>query len=142
MTGGDGPRVAVAVPRRPPMTELLLSLTAVPTAGGVARAALRERFAGALRRPTFADLELVVSELVTNAVDHGRGPIRLEVTQTTHEVRGSVADRGDGFAYQLRQLGGDEDRGRGLAIVDVLATSWGIRRGSTQVWFAISLRGR
>jgi hypothetical protein len=30
-------------------------------------------------------------------------------------------------------------RGRGLAIVDALVTHWGIRPGSTQVWFDITL---
>ena len=123
-------------------TELSLSLSPVPSSGAVARAAIRERFAGALRRTTFADLELVVSELVTNAVEHGRGTIQVEVEQLEGEIRGLVSDRGDGFSYELRELGGTADRGRGLAIVDALVTRWGIRHGSTQVWFAITLRGR
>ena len=130
-------------PHSPPMTtELSLTLSPVPTAGGVARVALRERFAGGLRRSTFADLELVVSELVTNAVEHGqRHASGLEVTHTDRELRGFVSDRGSGFAYELREFGDTQDGGRGLAIVDALVTHWGIRRGSTQVWFAISLRG-
>ena len=121
-------------------TELSLSLSPVPSAAGNARAALRERFAGGLRRSTFADLELVVSELVTNAVEHGSGAIQVEVSHNARELRGSVADRGSGFAYELRAFGHTQDSGRGLAIVNALVTDWGIRRGSTQVWFAISLR--
>ena len=122
-------------------TELSLTLSPVPSAGALARAAVRERFAGGLRRSTFADLELVVSELVTNAVEHGRGDIRIEVTHTDREVRGFVSDRGSGFAYELRDFADTRDRGRGLAIVDALVTHWGIRHGSTQVWFDISLLG-
>jgi anti-sigma regulatory factor (Ser/Thr protein kinase) len=122
-------------------TELALTLSPVPSAGALARAALRERFAGGLRRSTFADLELVVSELVTNAVEHGNGTVRVEVTQTDREVRGFVSDRGSGFDYELRAFGDTKASGRGLAIVNALVTQWGIRRGSTQVWFAISLRG-
>jgi len=122
-------------------TDLSLSLSPVPSAGGLARVALREHFAGGLRRATFADLELVVSELVTNAVKHGRGTVQVDVRHNVHEVRGSVSDRGSGFDYELRDLGGTQDSGRGLAIVNALVTDWGIRRGSTQVWFAISLRG-
>src|SRR4051812_24372388 len=122
-------------------TELSMTLSPVPTAGGVARVALREKFAGALRRSTFADLELVVSELVTNAVEHGRGAVQLEVTHTDRELRGSVSDRGSGFVYELRPFSDTRDGGRGLAIVDALVTNWGIRRGSTVIWFAISLRG-
>jgi anti-sigma regulatory factor (Ser/Thr protein kinase) len=122
-------------------TDLSLTLAPVPSSGGIARAAVREHFAGLLRKATFADLELVVSELVTNAVEHGRGTIRVEVTHTDHEIRGSVTDRGSGFAYEPRELSRTDDRGRGLAIVNALVTRWGIRHGSTQVWFAISLRG-
>jgi len=120
-------------------TDLSLSLSPAPSAGGLARAAVRERFEGGLRRSTFADLELVVSELVTNAVEHGRGTIRLEVTHTALEVRGFVSDRGSGFAYELREFSDTQDSGRGLAIVNALVTHWGIRHGSTQVWFAIRL---
>jgi len=123
-------------------TDLSLSLSPAPCAGGLARVALREHFAGGLRRATFADLELVVSELVTNAIEHGRGTVQVEVSHSVPEVRGSVSDRGSGFDYALRDLGGTQDRGRGLAIVNALVTDWGIRRGSTQVWFAISLRER
>ena len=84
----------------------------------------------------------MVSELVTNAVEHGRGVIRVEVTHSDHEIRGFVSDRGSGFAYELRDFGDTQDGGRGLAIVNALVTDWGIRRGSTQVWFAISLLER
>ena len=121
-------------------TELSLSLSPVPSAGGTARAALRKRFGSTLSRALLADLELVVSELVTNAVEHGRGTIRLEVEHTDRAIQGHVSDRGDGFAYEARELGGTGGRGRGLAIVDALVTRWGIRHGSTQVWFAITLR--
>ena len=134
--------MALPLPTQTTMpTELSLSLSPVPSAGAAARAALREHFGGEVRRATFADLELVVSELVTNAVEHGRGTIQVGVEHSEREIRGFVSDRGDGFAYQLRALDGTDSRGRGLAIVDALVTRWGIRHGSTQVWFAISLRG-
>ena len=120
-------------------TQLSLSLSSAPSAGGIARAALRERFGELLRRATLADLELVVSELVTNAVEHGHGAIRLDLKHTEREIRGSVTDRGSGFAYELRDFGDTQESGRGLAIVNALVTQWGIRRGSTHVWFAISL---
>ena len=120
-------------------TELSLSLSSAPSAGGIARAALREHFAGGLRRATFADLELVVSELVTNAVEHGSGTIQVEVSHSVREVRGTVSDRGSGFDYELLDFGDTQESGRGLAIVNALVSHWGIRRGSTQVWFAISL---
>ena len=123
------------------MTGLSLSLPPVPTAGRVARAAVRDHFTDVLNRNTVADLELVISELVTNGVEHGRGSVRVDVAHSGHEISGSVSDDGTGFDYELRAFPGHGSRGRGLAIVNALVTDWGIRRGSTQVWFAISLLG-
>jgi anti-sigma regulatory factor (Ser/Thr protein kinase) len=88
-----------------------------------------------------SDLELAVSELVNNAFLHGRGPIRLDIEHSGGEVMGSVSDSGNGFEYELRGFGGDDPHGRGLALVDALVTRWGIRRGSTHVWFVMQLGG-
>ena len=76
---------------------LSLSLSPVPSASGVARAAVRDRFTDALSRDAIADLELVVSELVSNAVEHGCGTIRLDVEHDGHDLHGFVTDEGDGF---------------------------------------------
>jgi anti-sigma regulatory factor (Ser/Thr protein kinase) len=70
-------------------TELSLSLARVLSASGAARAAVRDRFTHALSRHAIADLELVVSELVSNAVEHGRGTIRLDVDLDGHDLHGS-----------------------------------------------------
>ena len=88
-----------------------------------------------------ADLELVVSELVTNAFDHGRGTIHLDLAHDGDELHGSVTDDGHGFNYETRTVGDHERRGRGLSIVDALVTRWGITEGSTRVWFHISPTG-
>ncbi len=123
------------------MIGLSLSLPPVPTAGRVARAAVRDRFTDALNRNTVADLELVISELVANSVEHGRGTIQLSVEHSIAAIHGSVTDDGDGFDYTPRDLTSHALRGRGLTIVDALVTRWGIRPGSTQVWFDITLIG-
>jgi two-component sensor histidine kinase len=114
------------------VTGLTLSLPPVPTASRVARAAVRDRFADALNRNTVVDLELVVSELVTNSVEHGRGTVQLAVEHSVHEIHGSVTDDGDGFDYTPSAVTSQALRGRGLVIVDALVTRWGIRHGSTQ----------
>ena len=88
-----------------------------------------------------ADLELVVSELVTNAFDHGHGTIQLVLAHDGDDLHGSVTDDGPGFAYESRTVGDHERRGRGLAIVDALVTRWGIRDGSAHVWFHMSRTG-
>lgn len=121
---------------------LSVSLSRVPSASGVARAAVRDRFADALSRDAMADLELVVSELVSNAVEHGCGTVRLDVDLDGYGLHGFVADGGDGFDYVPSSAGVDSPRGRGLSIVDALATRWGIRAGRTHVWFdVVSVRG-
>jgi anti-sigma regulatory factor (Ser/Thr protein kinase) len=120
-------------------TELALPLPRAPSASALARAAVRDCFADALDRDEMADLELVVSELVGNAFLHGRGTIRLNLRHSDGELTGSVTDRGNGFHYTLRGFAGDDSHGRGLAVVDALVTRWGIRRGSTRVWFAMQV---
>ena len=119
-------------------TELSLSLSPVLCASGVARAAVRDRFTDALSRHAIADLELVVSELVSNAVEHGCGTIRLDVDLDGYGLHGFVADGGDGFDYAPSSADTDKPRGRGLSIVGALATRWGIRDGRTHVWFDIA----
>ena len=124
------------------LRELSLSLSPVPSACQLARAAVRDRVTDALSRHAIADLELVVSELVANAVEHGCGTIRLDVEHDGHDLHGVVIDGGDGFDYEPPSADTDEPRGRGLTIVDALVTSWGIRDGRTHVWFDIaSVRG-
>ena len=49
--------------------ELTLSLAPTTSAGATARAAVRDGFGDTLDRDDMADLQLVVSELVTNAFD-------------------------------------------------------------------------
>jgi two-component sensor histidine kinase len=123
-------------------TGLSLSLSPVPSASAVARAAVRDRFTAALSRDAIVDLELVVSELVLNAVEHGCGTVRLDVDLDGYGLHGFVADEGDGFDYVPSSADIDTPRGRGLSIVDALATRWGIRAGRTHVWFDVaSVRG-
>ena len=109
------------------------------SASAAARRAIRERFTGVLGRATISDLELVISELVTNGFEHTRGTIRVDINHTGGKLNGSVSDEGDGFDYELRDVAGHELRGRGLAIVDALVLRWGILRGSTQLWFSMAL---
>ncbi|AEH10967.1 ATP-binding region ATPase domain protein [Candidatus Protofrankia datiscae] len=78
--------------------------------------------------------ELLVSELVTNAICHGAAPITLRL------VRGrvlicEVSDGGCGSPRPRRVRGCDEG-GRGLFLVAQLCQSWGVRHTSTgkTVW--------
>jgi anti-sigma regulatory factor (Ser/Thr protein kinase) len=70
---------------------------------------------------------LLTSELITNALRHGTGEITIRVTRSAHEVRIAVAD-GSKHDPLARTAGHDDEGGRGLAIVDALASSWGVER--------------
>ncbi|WUV84826.1 SpoIIE family protein phosphatase [Streptomyces sp. NBC_01476] len=85
--------------------------------------------------------ELLVSELVTNALRHGYGDIRLRLLLD----RTLVCEVWDGALLQPRRRRAREtdEGGRGLQLVAMLSQSWGSRRthrGKT-VWFELALRG-
>lgn len=84
--------------------------------------------------------ELLVSELVTNALTHGCGPIRLSISLSygKRTLQCAVADACPNLP-RLRADQQDEEHGRGLRLVDDLSARWGSRRsvsGKT-VWFAL-----
>jgi anti-sigma regulatory factor (Ser/Thr protein kinase) len=88
---------------------------------------------------TLDNLELVVSELVTNAVRHGPGDVitlRL-VTDSDGAIAGDVADGGRG-QVAIREREPYTEGGLGLPIVDALTSEWGVHPGSTHVWFRFS----
>lgn len=83
--------------------------------------------------------ELLVSELVTNALRHGEGDIRLRLL-LDHTLVCEVWDAG--MVQPRRRRARDTDEGgRGLQLVDLLSAGWGSRRiprGKT-VWFELPL---
>ncbi|MFN8193830.1 MAG: ATP-binding protein [Nocardioidaceae bacterium] len=86
---------------------------------------------------------LVVSELVTNAVQHGGPPVHCAVTVTDDMVRVAVTDEGRALPVE-RVSGGVGLRGRGLAIVRRVSVRWGVQeheQGGKTVWADVSSRG-
>lgn len=87
-------------------------------------------------------VELICSELVTNAVIHAqttrRGYVELQLQIDEAGITGSVSDTGGGFDAVIPPEP-RVDGGYGLVIVERLATRWGVmrRRGLTTVWFEL-----
>ena len=80
--------------------------------------------------------ELVVSELVTNAIKYGEGPIRLRLIRDTSLIC-EVSDNSDTTPH-LRRARAFDEGGRGLLLVAQLTEDWGTRHdthGKT-IWCA------
>jgi serine phosphatase RsbU (regulator of sigma subunit)/anti-sigma regulatory factor (Ser/Thr protein kinase) len=117
--------------RRAAETVLAQEHAAVPAARRFAAAAL-----GDLPRTVVEDTELVVTELVTNAVLHGGAPVVLRVGPTPTGVRVEVQDSGREMPL-VPVPTVDSMTGRGLSLVAALASSWGIEpaaAGGKVVW--------
>jgi len=86
--------------------------------------------------------ELLVSELVTNAVKYSRGEVTLRLVNEKALVC-EVLDS-SGALPRLRQPNSEDESGRGLQVVRQLSQRWGARRTATGkvVWCEQPLPGR
>ncbi len=101
----------------------------LPSAG-TARALVREHLPGHGR---LDDIELVVSELVANAVKYGQGGVEVAVATAPDALRVAVASVAGETEPQVRPATAHEPGGRGLAIVDTLADRWGWHREGDRI---------
>ena len=84
---------------------------------------------------------LLASEVVTNAVLHGRSEIDVAVRLLPRTIRVEVTDRSRA-GPRPRRAAADAESGRGLALVEGLASSWGsdpLPAGQGKVvWFEVA----
>ncbi|WP_440103348.1 ATP-binding protein [Streptosporangium sp. H16] len=111
--------------------------------------------------PLCDDAVLLTSELATNAVEHsvqpvdtgttrdGTGPVErpgefvVTVAFLPHGVLVTVQDPGSARIPCVRNSGPDATGGRGLMLVNDLATRWGFHRDGTGtvIWFELGSPG-
>lgn len=112
-----------------------------PDAPRAARRALEHWFGDPLGPEDLADAKLLASELVSNAVIHGRGQISLRAQLDEDRVLIEVMDEGAGFEHTVRKVPFDQVAGRGLGIVDTVSSRWGLHEGTTHVWAELEREG-
>ena len=88
---------------------------------------------------------LLTSELVTNSLQHSASShdgaiLAVGASRAAHWLRVEVVDDGAPTLPALREATTDAERGRGLTLVDTLATRWGTHRTDTgtTTWFEIT----
>jgi anti-sigma regulatory factor (Ser/Thr protein kinase) len=121
-----------------PAMQASLALTPNPTSSYAAR----NFVGGTLERWGRGDLAetavLLTSEVVTNAIVHARTDLVVTATLDGNRARVAVRDE-EVTPPRPRNEGPHSTNGRGLLLVDALATSWGVlqyEHGKT-VWFDV-----
>ncbi|MFF8881490.1 SpoIIE family protein phosphatase [Streptomyces flaveolus] len=84
---------------------------------------------------------LVVSELVTNALVHTDGTVRLDITLVGARLRVAVADASPRTPVKPTSIGWEATGGRGILLVEAVSATWGTLPvgGGKQVWSEITL---
>jgi serine/threonine-protein kinase RsbW len=87
--------------------------------------------------PCGDDAALLASELFGNSLRHSRsalpgGTVTVTVTARAGAIRVEVADRSGPGVPELRAAGADAEGGRGLELVESLASGWGWRQRGGQ----------
>jgi anti-sigma regulatory factor (Ser/Thr protein kinase) len=118
---------------------LSVDLPPEPSSASRARSLARERLT-AYPEDTQETIALLVTELVTNAILHARTPMQLTMEAHPDHVRICVED-GSPERPEVRHYDPDSVTGRGLALVEQLASSWGIESNPSGkvVWCEVAV---
>lgn len=118
-----------------------LTLEAIPAAAAEARRWVAGVASGRLAPEQQANLQLVMSEVVTNALVHGSPGERIDLAVTPKEqfLCVQVCDDGPGLAPRPRATEPEDHGGFGLFFVEQLTRRWGVTRENrrTRVWFEL-----
>jgi anti-sigma regulatory factor (Ser/Thr protein kinase) len=107
--------------------------SAISTEGrGWARRTLPEILTRTPRRDLYDDMDLVFTELISNAVRHGGGLREAQLSNTGDHLRLVAADDDPrGPAVRARRV--DEPNGRGMHLIEAIADRWGVHRHHAEI---------
>ncbi|MQS34178.1 ATP-binding protein [Streptomyces katsurahamanus] len=119
-----------------------LVLVGKEEAVSIARRSVVERVRawGFMDEETTETTRLIISELVSNAVVHDEGPVTITVLGRPSGLLIDVRD-GNRDAPRTGSFGTENERGRGLALVDALAvrSGWELLGRGKRVWVEVAL---
>jgi anti-sigma regulatory factor (Ser/Thr protein kinase) len=121
--------------------DLEVNLPRAETAPAVARQTLTHAYVERVGPNLLDDAKLLVSELTSNALRHGRGEITLRARLDDNRLLVEVIDAGSGFERALLHRDFPAVGGWGLEIVEDVASRWGVHEGTTHVWFELEQPG-
>lgn len=127
----------------PPMTAARTFPPEIPSIRAARRFVLDA--IGAVPALPRAAIEVMVSELAMNTIQHAKTSFEVRVALVGPVLRVEVTDSGEGRPeVQAMPPPGSTQRGRGLSLVEHLSDRWGVRpaRGGLgkTVWFEISIQ--
>lgn len=120
-------------------SEFMLGLPPRPSSCVTARHAIRT-FCDDHQIDALADhAELLVSELVTNAIEHCRARITLLAICQAGQLTISIRDDGVALPFRPMTVDLEAESGRGLYLVDKIAGAWGTltHADGKSVWFRL-----
>ncbi|MFJ3666781.1 PAS domain S-box protein [Streptomyces sp. NPDC090106] len=123
-----------------PLAIQAMELPAVPASVPEGRAFLHKALIAWDCTASADEAMLLLSETLTNAVQHAAGPLDLHLRRTATDLTVEVSDRNPHLP-EPRLAAEDDESGRGLLLVRSLASSWGVRPtddGKT-TWFTLTL---
>jgi anti-sigma regulatory factor (Ser/Thr protein kinase) len=104
-------------------------------APGKARAFVHEHWSDHIGEEVLEAVDLCVSEMVTNAIDHAVPPLRLRLSEYECTLRVELED-GNPEPPVVRSQHPMQIRGRGMFLVEALSVAWGVlpAGGGKMVW--------
>lgn len=111
-----------------------------PTEVRQARRHVARECAG-LARDVVEIAQLLTTELVTNALEHGTGEITLDIARSDRDLRIDVADDAPGRPCTPEGIP-QGTRGRGMLLVESMAAAWGVDPPTgpgKRVWFRLRI---